>query len=85
MPEDAHPELVEEEFELFRRLMDGLGRDRIPEDATLEETKAFLAEALSKDEELAAVAERLEVVTRSHKGSVIRGLMEADKRKESES
>ena len=83
MPEDAHPELVEEEFELFRRLMAGLG-DRIPKDATEEERNRLLAEALSEDEELAAIAERFEEVTRFHKGSVIRGLMEADEHKESE-
>jgi hypothetical protein len=76
LPEGAHPELVEEEFELFRRMMDRVGRDRVPEEMTAEEAKAFLAEAMSEDEELAAIAERLEEVTRFHKGSVIRKMME---------
>jgi hypothetical protein len=79
MPEGAHPELVEEEFDLFRRMTDRLG-DRIPEDATPEETKALLDEAMSQDEELAAIAERFNEVIYSHKGSVIRKMMEYDER-----
>jgi hypothetical protein len=80
MPEGAHPELVEEEFDLFRRMMDRLGRDRIPEEATPEETKALLNEAMSEDEELAAIVKRFDEVIHSHKGSVIRKMMEYDER-----
>jgi hypothetical protein len=83
MPENAHPELVEEEFELFKRLMAGLG-DRVPPDATDQERNRILAKALEEDDELAAIADRFEEVTRSHEGSVIRGLMEADRREEGE-
>jgi hypothetical protein len=80
MPEGAHPELVEEEFDLFRRMTDRLG-DRIPEDATPEETKALLREAMSDDEELAAIVKRFDEVIYTHKGSVIRKMMEYDERK----
>jgi hypothetical protein len=81
VPEDAHPELVEEEFDLFRRMVDRLGKDRLPEDATPEETKALLDEAMSEDPELAAIAERFNEVIYSHKGSLIRKMMEYDERK----
>jgi len=81
IPEDAHPELVEEEFELFRRMMDRLGRDRVPGEMTAEESKALLDEAMSEDPELVAIVERFDAVLRSHKGSVIRRMMEADVRK----
>jgi hypothetical protein len=80
MPEGARPELVKEEFDLFRRMMDRLGRDRIPEDATPEETRALMKEAMSEDEELAAIAERFNEVIYSHEGSVIRKMMEYDER-----
>jgi hypothetical protein len=79
MPEGAHPELIEEEFDLFRRMMDRLGRDRVPEESSPEESKALLAQAMSEDPELAAIVERLDEVIRSHKGSVIHALMEADR------
>ena len=79
IPEDAHPELVEEEFDLFRRMMDRLG-DRIPDDATAEERNAILAEVMDEDEEFAAIAERFDEVVRTHKGSLIRRMMEHDKR-----
>lgn len=83
MPEDAHPELVEEEFELFRRMMARIG-DRMPRDASNEERNEILAGLLEEDEELAAIADRFEEVTRSHKGSVIRSMMEADQRLDEE-
>lgn len=80
MPEGAHPELIEEEFNLFRRMMDRLGRDRVPEEMSPEESRALLDKATSEDPELAAIVERLDEVIRSHEGSVIHALMEADRR-----
>jgi len=83
IPEDTHPELMEEEFELFQRMMDRLGRDRIPENSTGAESKAILQEAMSEDPALAAIAKRLDEVIRFHRGSIIRKLMEAEEAEES--
>lgn len=81
IPEDAHPELIEEEFDLYQRMLDRLG-DRVPDECSPEESQALLSEAVGEDPELAAIVERLGEVTRTHKGSVLRRLMEADMRSE---
>ncbi|HVY77190.1 MAG TPA: hypothetical protein VG898_01645 [Solirubrobacterales bacterium] len=80
VPEGAHPELVEEEFDLFRRLM-AMMEKRLP-DIPKDRLGDLLPQARSEDPEIAAVAARLEEVVETHRGSVIRMLWENDERRE---
>lgn len=81
MPEGAHPELIEEEFALFRRLS-ALLMKRFP-DIPRDRLGDLLPQARSEDSETAALAERLEELVATHRGSVIRALWERDEGKQS--
>lgn len=80
LPEGAHPELVEEELDLFQRIVDRLGGDGVLEGSTPEEVQALFGKAAREDEELATMAKRLDELLHTHKGSVIRKIAEHEER-----
>lgn len=77
VPEGAHPELYEEELKLFQKLMIHL-KPRLPSrDASDEEVGRVLDQVRPENEEVVAIAGRLDELVRIHRMSVIREFWEA--------
>jgi hypothetical protein len=83
VPKNAHPELLEEEFALFKRLL-ALMEERLPDEIPKDRMGDFLPQARREDPEIAAVADRFEEVVTTHRGSVIRSLWEHEERREAD-
>jgi hypothetical protein len=79
VPEDANPELLDEELKLFSQLVERL-KERLPEGASDERLGDFLPQASAEDPEIAAIANRLDDVMAANKGSVIRSMWDADRK-----
>jgi hypothetical protein len=75
--------LVQEEIRLLDRLHRGI-EERIGPEVEGEERQQRIHELLSEDEELAALAERLEQLSRSHDESVMLGLARLAEEEEEE-
>ena len=75
--------LVQEEIHLLDRLHRGI-EERVGAELEGEERQQRIHELLSEDEELAALAERLERLSRSHDESVMLGLARLAEEEEAE-
>jgi hypothetical protein len=75
--------LVQEEIRLLDRLHRGI-EERVGAELEGEERQQRIHELLSEDEELAALAERLERLSRSHDESVMLGLARLAEEEEEE-